>query len=90
MPNTALTNPGSGLTDGTNFIAWDEINTTLSAGTMTPPVLQNGGVAAVPYTANAAGVVNLRSNTWTYTYANTTAPGAGNYDGTAIYTASIL
>ncbi len=87
--NTLLTLGGSGLTDGTNFIAWDEIDTALSAGTMTPPVLQNAPVAPVVYVANPGGVVNLRNSTWTYTYANTTTPGAGNYDGTATYTASL-
>lgn len=86
--NTALTNPASGLDDGGgNFIAWDEIDTA-DGGTMTAPTLQNGGVATVTYTAAANGVVNL-SDTWTYTYANTTVPGAGTYTGRATYTASL-
>ncbi len=85
--STALTNPASGLINGGNFIAWDEIDTA-DGGTMTAPTLQNGTVTDVVYTAGGNGVVNL-SDTWTYTYANTTVPPDGTYTGTATYTAAI-
>ncbi len=84
---TTLTDSASGLNDGAgNFIAWDEIDTA-DGGTMTAPTLQNGGVTDVVYTATL-NIVNL-TDTWTYTYANTTVPVDGTYTGRATYTAGI-
>ncbi|MFQ5757161.1 MAG: hypothetical protein ACE5H7_13875 [Acidiferrobacterales bacterium] len=84
--STALTNSASGLINGANFIAWGEIDTA-AAGSMTAPTLQNGGVTNEVYPATGS-IVNL-TDTWTYTYANTTVPAVGTYTGTATYTAAI-
>jgi hypothetical protein len=74
------------MNDGvaTDTINWTEIltaSTTLNSATALPaPTLSNGTSANVVLTAPASKVIKQDAK-WTYTYANTTVPPAGNYGG---------
>ena len=81
------TNSSAGLGLGTGtaadgFIPYTQITTTASLAALPAPTLTNVGGAAVLPTLSA-GKVTDRTGTWTYQYANTTVPSAGNY-GTSV------
>jgi hypothetical protein len=91
---TAAPAVAAGLNDGgANTIAYTEITTATSAGTVPAPTLINGTSAPAAVTLNAGNVTN-RNAVWTYSYANSTIPEAGTYGGVNIrngrvtYTAS--
>ncbi|MFQ5994587.1 MAG: hypothetical protein ACE5K1_05790 [Acidiferrobacterales bacterium] len=74
-----------------DHLNWNEIDTQLTSGSVTPPPLNNGGTGTANYPANAGGVVN-ESATWTYDFLNTAAvlnAPSGTYDGTVTYTIQI-
>jgi hypothetical protein len=81
---------GGGCGVGTDFISWDEITTSCSAGTcdQTPPVLNDAGSGTATYTPTGP-IVNENSQ-WTYSYDNTTVPVGGTYQGVVTYTATQL
>jgi len=78
----AAAGSGTGLTDGTNTIAWTEIDGSSDNAQLAVPAA--GGSVALTATN---GVIN-RSANWTFTYDNTNVVGAGTYNGTITYTAS--
>lgn len=80
----AAAGSGTGLTDGTNTIAWSEIDGTSSAANLPVPAVG----ASVTVTA-AAGVIN-RTADWTFVYDNTDTVAAATYNGTVTYTATDL
>lgn len=87
----AATGLGTG-TASDGYIDYAQITTTSSDGTNLPaPVLANSGIPNVTPVLgggpSGAGKVTNRSATWTYAYLNTTTPSAGNYSGSATYTA---
>lgn len=91
---TAAPAVAAGLNDGgVNTIAFTEITTSTSAGTVPAPTLINGTSAVANVTLNAGNITN-RDAVWTYSYANTTIPEAGTYGGVNVrngrvtYTAS--
>jgi len=80
----AAAGSGTGLTNGTDTIAWTEISSTSSDGTFPVPAV---GATANP-TLNSGRLTN-RTATWTYTYANTNIVAPGTYTGQVTYTASM-
>jgi hypothetical protein len=94
---TTVTGGGSGMGTGTptdGFIAYTEIGTTSTdAANFPAPALANAGIANVNVAlgggAAGAGKVTNRTAVWTYSYANTTVPSAGTYNGTVTYTATM-
>jgi hypothetical protein len=78
----AAVGSGTGLTDGTNTIAWTEIDGSSDNALLGVPAV--GGSVALTATA---GVINRTAN-WTFTYDNTNVVGAGVYNGQVTYTAS--
>jgi hypothetical protein len=83
--SSTLSCAGSALTSGTNTIALSNV-TVANAGTGT---LSHPGasLACTSGSRGAAGVNNL-ADTWTFAYAPTVLPAAGNYTTTVTYTAS--
>lgn len=87
----------SGLGTGTaadGFIPYSQITTASSdAANLAAPVLANAAIPNVlPVLGGGpvgAGRVTNRAATWTYSYLNATVPSAGNYTGTATYTATM-
>jgi len=83
---------GSGFSDGgTQNISLSEISVDDSANASLPaPTLSDGGGnTSQPALNGGASQVTNQSNTWVYTYDNTTVPGAGTYDVQITYTASM-
>ena len=72
-------NPGTGLSNGTQNIAYDEILTVTNNPALPAPVLSNAGGNAVTLT-ETDGVTDLQAQ-WTYTYDNTSVYEAGTYGG---------
>jgi hypothetical protein len=87
---TESTTGVSGLTNGTSFIDWAQINTTETGGGGIPaPVLSNSSNNTSSVATTSTGVVD-RSSVWEYTYDNpATVPQSGLYTGTATYTAAV-
>ena len=94
---TTVTGGGSGMGTGTaadGFIAYTEVATTSNDVANFPaPALANAGIANVNVALGGgpagAGKVTNRTAVWTYSYANTTIPSAGTYNGTVTYTATM-
>jgi len=94
---TTVTGGGSGMGTGTaadGFINYNQITTASSSAPNLPaPTLANAGVANVNVALGGgpvgAGKVTVRTAVWTYSYANTTVPSAGTYNGTVTYTATM-
>lgn len=94
---TTVTGGGNGMGTGTaadGFINYNQIGTVSSdAANFPAPTLANAGIANVNVALGGgpagAGKVTVRSAVWTYSYANTTVPSAGQYDGTVTYTATM-
>ena len=79
------TGPANLTTAGGSTIPWTQITVAATGSAPTHPTI-NGASVALPA---AAGVVNTASTgVWTYSYANTTTPAAGDYIGRVTYTAS--
>lgn len=76
------TNPAN-LSSGTDTIPFTQMSVT-SDGALAAPAF--GGGTSQP--APTGRVTNLTSN-WTYSYANTVTPAAGNYTGRVTYTAAM-
>ena len=87
MTITETNSTTNGLEDGGPGKAIDlgEITTT-GGGVVVAPILSNGSSNTSAVTA-VGGIVNT-SDTWTYTYDNTTIPLDGTYTSTVTYTAS--
>jgi len=94
---TTVTGGGTGMGTGTaadGFINYNQIATTSSDAPNFPaPALANAGIANTNVVLGGgpagAGKVTNRTAVWTYSYANTTVPSAGTYNGTVTYTASM-
>lgn len=83
---------GNGFSDGgTQNISLTEISVDDSANASLPaPTLSDGGGGTSKPTLNpGASQVTNQTNTWIYSYDNTTVPGAGTYDIQLTYTASM-
>lgn len=81
---------GTGLTSGPLSIPWSEITAVSSApGALDSPQLSNAGGNTEPVTVTAAPGITSYSETWTYSFANTTLYDAATYTGGAVYAASI-
>lgn len=90
---SAATGMGTG-TAADGFINFNQIGTASSdAANFPAPALANAGIANVNVALGGgpvgAGKVTVRSAVWTYSYANTTVPSAGTYNGTVTYTATM-
>lgn len=81
------TGSGTGLTNGSETIAWSQITGTAADGTgaggLDVPTI---GAPAVTITASS-GVVN-RDDTWSFDYLNDNLVAGGTYTGTVTYTAT--
>ena len=79
---TPTNNSSGGLTNGTDFIPYTEILTESSDAAVLPvPVLADaGGTASLPPPTSGTRVTNL-TESWTYTYDNTTDYPEGTYGG---------
>ncbi len=94
---TTVSGGGSGMGTGTiadGFISYGEVGTTSNdAANFPAPALANAGIANVNVALGGgpagAGKVTNRSAVWTYSYANSTIPSAGTYNGTVTYTATM-
>ncbi len=94
---TTVTGGGGGMGTGTaadGFISYGEVATSSSdAANFPAPTLANAGIGNVNVTLGGgppgAGKVTNRTAVWTYSYANTTVPSAGTYNGTVTYTATM-
>ena len=76
---------GTGLTNGTDVIAWSEIlSTSTEATNLNVPAI--GGTSAP--VINSAKVTN-RTATWNYAYSNTNVAAPGTYTGQITYTATM-
>ena len=87
-------NNGGGLgldAGGNKHISLAEISVDDSANTSLPaPTLSDsGGNTSQPALNGGASQVTNQSNTWVYSYNNTTVPEAGTYDVQVTYTASM-
>lgn len=81
----AAAGSGSGLSNGTDTIAWSEIlSSSTDATNLNVPAV--GGTAAP--VINSAKVTN-RTATWNYAYSNTNVAAPGTYTGQITYTASM-
>lgn len=72
---------GNGLGTGVladGFISYSEITTSSSSADLPAPTLSNSANNTSTPTLNSNKTTN-RSAVWTYAYANTTIPSAGNY-----------
>ena len=81
---------GNGLGDGVgNFISYDQINTAVSSGSITPPTLTDA--ASVPQNVPLTSApITVQTGEWIYTYDNpATPPVPGTYTGRVTYTASL-
>ena len=83
--NLSAAGSGTGLTDGTNTIAWSQISGASSNAAALP--VPGIGVAATTLNAPASGVINSSAD-WTFQYLNNNVLGAGTYNGTVTYTAA--
>lgn len=82
----AAAGSGTGLTNGTDTIAWSEIlSSSTDATNLEVPTV--GGTAAP--LLNSARVTS-RNATWNYRYSNTDVVAPGAYTGTITYTATML
>jgi hypothetical protein len=89
----AATGMGTG-TAADGFINYNQITTTSSdAANFPAPTLANAGIPNTNVVLGGgpvgAGKVTVRTAVWTYAYANTTVPSAGQYDGRVTYTATM-
>ena len=83
---------GSGFSDGgSNNISLSEISVDDSANASlpTPTLSDAGGNTSQPALNGGASQVTNQTNTWVYSYDNTTTPEAGTYDVQITYTASM-
>jgi len=83
---------GQGFSDGgSNNISLAEISVDDSANASlpTPTLSDAGGNTSLPALSGGATQVTNQSNTWVYSYNNTTVPEAGTYDVQLTYTASM-
>lgn len=81
------TGSGTGLTNGTETIAWSQITGTAADGTSAGG-LDVPAIGAPAVTINAtSGVVN-RNDTWSFDYLNDDLVAGGTYTGTVTYTAT--
>ncbi|MEC7119728.1 MAG: hypothetical protein VXW65_07485 [Pseudomonadota bacterium] len=85
-----------GLTDGVEFISFDEITSTSSNADLAAPVLVDGGSSAVvTVTPNVGTRVVNRTANWTFEYENSNFVAAGTYggvntnNGRVVYTAAL-
>lgn len=83
------TNSGSLVNSvtATETIPFTQITGTSSATELAPPVA-SGGTSAVTLNTGSTKVTSRTAN-WTFAYANTVTPAAGQFDGTVTYTASM-
>ncbi len=82
----AAAGSGTGLSNGTDTIAWSEVlPSSTDATNLNVPAV--GGTAAP--LLNSTRVTN-RTATWNYRYSNTNVVAPGTYSGTITYTASML
>lgn len=83
-----LTSTNSGdLVSGSDTIPFSEIISTSSSSDLDVPAASGGSTNPV-FNAGSTKVTS-RSANWTFTYANTLTPAAGEYNGTVTYTASM-
>jgi hypothetical protein len=68
-------------------IPFTQITGTSSVPELTPPAA-SGGTSLVTLNASSSKVTSRTAN-WTFAYANTVTPAAGQFDGTVTYTASM-
>ena len=83
---------GNGFSDGgTQNISLSEISVDDSANASlpTPTLSDGGGNTSQPALNGGASQVTNQTNTWIYSYDNTTVPGAGTYNVQITYTASM-
>ncbi|MBL4850863.1 MAG: hypothetical protein JKY90_01075 [Gammaproteobacteria bacterium] len=80
--NVSIAATGGNLTSGADSLPFADITAT-DTGAITVP---DFGATVGPV---AIGTLSL-SDTWTYTYDNTTVYPAGTYDGTVTYTVTVL
>jgi len=83
---------GSGFSDGgSNNISLSEISVDDSANASlpTPTLSDTGGNTSQPALNGGSSQVTNQSNTWVYSYNNTTVPEAGTYNIQLTYTASM-
>lgn len=89
---TATNNGGGlGLANGAGgFLNYNQILTSSDNAALPAPVLSNAGGSTVTITANAyGGLVTDQVANWTFTFANTMVPAAGNYSGQVTFTAAM-
>jgi hypothetical protein len=87
--------PSTLLTSGANTLPMSQITIASDDANLPGPVVPNAGVgAAVNVTTGGAGtgaapsLLTYRTANWTFAYANTASPLAGNYSGQITFTAS--
>jgi hypothetical protein len=87
--------PSTLLTSGANFLPMSQITIVSDDANLPGPVVPNAGVgAAVNVTTGGTGtgaapsLLTYRTANWTFAYANTASPLAGNYTGQITFTAS--
>lgn len=81
----------AGLSSGSGFIPFDEIDTASNNASLPAPELNNGAIGTETIVGNLfGGLVINRQAQWTYSYANTEVRIAGTYRGLVTYTASTL
>jgi hypothetical protein len=93
---TTVTGGGLGMGTGTatdGYINYNQVTTGTSSANIPAPALANAAIPNVLVVlgggAAGAGKVTNRTAVWTYGYANTTVPSAGNYTGVVTYTATM-
>jgi hypothetical protein len=77
-----------GLANGADTIPWSGITAVSSDLTGFPSPTTAG--STVNLTTNLGTKVTNRTANWTFNYSNTTAVAAGTYNGSVVYTASML
>ncbi|MFQ5757162.1 MAG: hypothetical protein ACE5H7_13880 [Acidiferrobacterales bacterium] len=82
-------NSSTPLTSGPNSIPMTEISWT-SANGVIPSGTFNGSASQTVLVLIAFAGTRRREDTLTFSYANTTAPPAGTYQSTVVYTATVL
>lgn len=83
---------GQGLDAGGNkhiSLAEISVDDSANASLPTPTLSDAGGNTSQPALNGGASQVTNQSNTWVYSYSNTTVPEAGTYDVQLTYTASM-
>ncbi len=83
-------NSSTPLTSGPNSIPMTEISWTSANGIIPSGTFDGSASQTVLFLFAFGGGTRRREDTLTFSYANTTAPPAGTYQSTVVYTATVL